>query len=413
MLNNGSSGYTGRLLQVKIDALSSTDQMKLEIHKESRVVVNATPLLGNLAGVGQVTAQIARCLCRDKGFDLDYFTPLKTFSSFEEVGQKSLTLFGLRAAKALFRRLPFKEALRDFSSQMGHSADAYDLYWEPNFIPHDAIDARRVVTTVHDLSSLEHPEWHPADRVDFFAQNFFKKIDRSDRVVTVSQFTRERFLELHKGIAADRVHVIPCGINPDCFRVLDSGTVEVFRRQHKLPDSFVLFVGSIEPRKNLERLLSAYEQLPVARREYCPLVLVGDAGWENKQIHQRIKKMGRGVRRFGYLKDPQGLVKMLNAATVFVYPSLYEGFGIPPLEAMACGTPVCLSSIPVFDEIYGPESATYIDPHRSESIADGLTRLLDDEACRRRQILCGLELAKRYSWEHVSGQYANLFRELL
>ena len=387
--------------------------MKLVDENRHQIVVNATPLLGNLTGVGQVTSEISRRLGLSEAFETDYFTPLKTFSSCEDVRQKSLSLFCLRATKAVFRRLPFKEALRDISSQWGHSADAYDLYWEPNFIPHDAITARRVVTTVHDLSSVEHPEWHPADRVDFFAQNFFKKIDRSDRVVTVSKFTRERFLESHAGISEDRVQVIPCGINHDVFRVLDAEDVLAFRQRFRLPDLFVLFVGSIEPRKNLERLLSAYDQLSPERRESCPLVLVGDVGWENKKIHQRIKRLGRSVRTFGYLKNPHDLARMLNAATIFVYPSLYEGFGIPPLEAMACGTPVCLSSISVFHEVYGRESAVYIDPNDPESIADGLVRLLDNESLRHGQIQLGLEIAKQYTWDRVSGQYMDLFKELL
>jgi glycosyltransferase involved in cell wall biosynthesis len=387
--------------------------MKPEHETDHRIVVNAIPLLGNLTGVGQVVSEVSRRLRDTEAFELNYFTPLKTFSTFEEVGRKSVALFGLRAVKALFRRLPFKNALREVSSRLGHGADVYDLYWEPNFIPHDAIEARRIVTTVHDLSSLEHPEWHPADRVAFFSRNFFQKIDRSDVVVTVSEFTRQRFLEAQSGIGADRVRVIPCGINPDCFRVLDSESVEEIRRQYHLPELFVLFVGSIEPRKNLERLLCAYEQLPVARREACPLVLVGDAGWNNHDIHRRIKRLGRGVRTVGYLKSAQDLARMYNAATVFVYPSLYEGFGIPPLEAMACGTPVCLSSIPVFHEVYGPDTAAYVDPHDPESIADGLIRLLDDEAGRRRQVQRGLALAKQYNWDTVSGQYRDLFRELL
>jgi len=377
-----------------------------------RIVVNANPLLGNLTGVGQVVAEISRRLSLSDVFDIDYFTPLKTFSDFEAVGQKSVSLFCLRVVKAVFRRLPFKEAVRDISSQIGHTDCTYDLYWEPNFIPLDSIAARRVVTTVHDMSSIEHPEWHPADRVDFFSKNFFEKIGRSDMVVTVSQFTRDRFLELQSEVPSDRVRVIPCGINHDRFRPLSPARVEAFRTSHKLPEHFVLFVGSIEPRKNLDTLLTAYERLSPERREACPLVLVGDVGWENREIHRRIVGLGRGVRTFGYLKNPADLALMYNAASVFVYPSLYEGFGIPPLEAMACGTPVCLSSIPVFQEIYGPDAAAYADPHDPDALAAALTRLLDDESHRNLLVQKGLTLAKRYTWDRVYEQYAELFKEI-
>ena len=386
--------------------------MKSEKEKEFRVVVNATPLLGNLTGVGQVTSEIARRLARSEAFDIDYFTPLKTFSDFEEIGRKSFPLFCLRVIKTLFRSLPFKETLRDISSQIGHAACTYDLYWEPNFIPLDSIAARRVITTVHDMSSIEHPEWHPKDRIDFFSKNFFSKIGRSDMVVTVSQFTRDRFLELQSEVSADRVRVIPCGINHDRFRPLPPEQVEAFRTSHKLPERFVLFVGSIEPRKNLDTLLAAYEQLPPERRAACPLVLVGDVGWKNREIYRRIVGLGRGVRTFGYLKNPADLALMYNAATVFVYPSLYEGFGIPPLEAMACGTPVCLSSIPVFHEIYGQDAAAYADPHDPDALAAALIRLLDDEPHRNLLVQKGLTLAKRYTWDRVYEQYAELFKEI-
>lgn len=384
--------------------------------KTERVTVNAIPLLGNLTGVGQVTAEISRRLSQDGSFDSCFYTPARTFSDFDVIGQPGphLKLFLQRVAKGVFRRLPFKNQLRATYSKMTPPAgDPADLYWEPNFIPIDAIAARKVVTTVHDMSFHEHPEWHPKDRIDFFAKNFFEKIDRSDVVVTVSQFSRDSFLKSRPGFAADRVRVISCGINHDCFRRLSSEQIANFRVHHNLPERFVLFVGSIEPRKNLETLLTAYERLPLEQREICPLVLVGDAGWKNKEIHKRVVQLGRGVRTFGYLRRAEDLALMYNAATVFVYPSLYEGFGIPPLEAMACGTPVCLSSIPVFHEIYGPDAACYADPHDSKSIAIALTRLLADVTYRQQLIQHGLQLASRYTWDRAYEQYAELFQEIL
>jgi len=399
------------LVQVKFVRLRRN--MKSECSHKRRVVVNATPLLGNLTGVGRVTAEIAKRLDRDGCFETEFYTALKTFGSYDEIRSRSAGLFFLRAVKAVFRRIPFKQSLRDVASRIGHPGEAYDLCWEPNFIPLETIRARRVVSTVHDMSFHEHPEWHPADRVGFFSRNFFNRIEQSDVVVTVSEFSRERFLAACPSFPADRVRVIPCGINHDCFRVLDAPRVEAFRHSHRLPDSFVLFVGSIEPRKNIETLLAAYERLSPERREACPLVLAGDTGWKNREIHRQIRRLGRGVRTFGYLKRPEELALMYNAATIFVYPSLYEGFGIPPLEAMACGTPVCLSSIPVFHEIYGSETASYVDPNDPEALAQSLEELMSNEPARTKSVQAGLQLAKRYTWDMAYEQYHELFRELV
>ncbi len=391
--------------------------MQMNQEPAQRVIVNAIPLLGNLTGVGHVTAEISKRLGQDKEFESSFFTPARTFSNFDVIGEpgRNPNLLLQRIVKGVFRRLPFKEHLRTAYAKMTPApatAVPLDLYWEPNFIPLDSIQARRVVTTVHDLSSLEHPEWHPKDRVSYFSKNFFKHIGRSDVVVTVSEFSRERFLESQSDIFADRVRVIPCGINHDCFRVIEKGRVEEFRQRLNLPDSFVLFVGSIEPRKNLEMLLVAYERLSPERREAIPLVLVGDAGWKNKEIHKRIVKLGRGIRTFGYLDSSEDLALMYNAATVFMYPSLYEGFGIPPLEAMACGTPVCLSSIPVFHEVYGANAACYVDPYDPDSIDDVLIRMLEDTSLRANLIQRGLQRAKHYTWDSVYEQYRLLFKEV-
>ncbi len=391
----------------------------MQMNRESaqRVIVNAIPLLGNLTGVGHVTAEISKRLDQDEEFESSFFTPARTFSDFDIIGEPGPNphLFLQRVVKGVFRRLPFKGQLRMAYAKMAPapvSAVPLDLYWEPNFIPIDSIRARRVVTTVHDMSFHEHPEWHPGDRVSYFSKNFFKHIGRSDVVVTVSEFSRERFLESQRDIPADRVRVISCGINHDCFRVIEKGRVAEFRQRLNLPDSFVLFVGSIEPRKNLETLLTAYERFSPERREACPLVLVGDIGWKNKEIHKRIAKLGLGARTFGYLKNPQDLALMYNAATVFVYPSLYEGFGIPPLEAMACGTPVCLSSIPVFHEVYGADAACYVDPHDPDSIDDVLVQMLEGPSLRANLTQHGLQRAKHYTWDSVYEQYRLLFKEV-
>ena len=122
--------------------------------------------------------------------------------------------------------------------------------------------------------------------------------------------------------------------------------------------------------------------------------------------------MGKAVRIIPYIENTEDLARIYSAATPFVYPSLYEGFGMPPLEAMACGTPVCLSDIPVFQEVYPPKTACFVDPLSPESIAAGLEQMLEDRNHCEQQRAEGLQLARSYSWSHAAEAYANLFEEL-
>jgi glycosyltransferase involved in cell wall biosynthesis len=240
-------------------------------------------------------------------------------------------------------------------------------------------------------------------------KNFFKKIDRSDIVVTVSAFSKDKFLEAQTQVAEDRVHVVYNGIDHELFKVYDKDVVSGFKREMGLPGSFLLFVGTMEPRKNLQLLLSAYGAMSETFKEEFPLILVGDVGWKNKTIFNDMENQKGYVKWLGYLEKREDLALLYNAASVFIYPSLYEGFGIPPLEAMACGTPVCLSSIPVFHEVFGNDSAVYADPFDPESLRDALERLFVDTPLRESLSRHGLELAKRYTWDDTYSRYADLF----
>jgi glycosyltransferase involved in cell wall biosynthesis len=377
-----------------------------------KLIVNATQMIGNLTGVGQVVAEISKRLALDFSPDVDFYTPLKTFSDYHDLIDGTSSVRSLSKMKGLFKYLPFKETVRKGLSSFGSCANDYDIYWEPNFIPLSRIRSKRLVTTVHDMSFHENPEWQPRDRMAYFAENFFTNIDRSDVVVSVSEFSRQRFLESQDKVREDRVKVIPNGIDHNLFKVYDAESVSKFKIRYDLPDSFFLFVGTMEPRKNLLHLLTAYGELPDDIKNDFPLVLAGDVGWKNKKIFSSMERLKGHVQWLGYLNDRIDLAMLYNAATIFVYPSLYEGFGIPPLEAMACGTPVCLSSIPVFHEVFGDAAAIYFDPSKPTELTYSLERLIQDNSLRGKLILRGLALSKRYSWDNSYAEYVSLFEAL-
>jgi glycosyltransferase involved in cell wall biosynthesis len=266
-----------------------------------------------------------------------------------------------------------------------------------------------VVTTVHDLSFHAHPEWHPKDRIDFFGAYFQKRILRSDVITVDSEFTRGEALRL-LDCDARRVRVVHLGCDHAMFRPAESEAVAYFRHRRQLPEKFVLFVGSIEPRKNIARLLEAYGALPADLRAEYPLVLAGFAGWHNEEVMRSIARMKADVRFLGYL-DVADLSLAYSAATVFAYPSLYEGFGLPPLEAMACGAPVLASDIPPLHEVCA-DAAHYADPLTTEALAAELRNLLQNKALREGLSAKGLARAKSFSWEKTARELLSIFQEV-
>jgi iron-only hydrogenase group A len=202
-----------------------------------------------------------------------------------------------------------------------------DVYFEPNYIP-VAFKTKKIVTTVHDFSFYHHPEWHPRDRVLYFNKYFYKRIHSSDLIVTDSRFVRDEAREILK-IDDARLRVAHIGYDRRLFRPYPAEEVAEFRNRYQLPERFVLFVGSIEPRKNIERLLLAYQSLPPGLKQDYKLVLAGFEGWRNKTIMQLIGQMHEHVIFLGYLTVKE-LALAYNAAAVFAFPSLYEGFGLPP-----------------------------------------------------------------------------------
>nr|WP_256502708.1 glycosyltransferase family 1 protein [Desulfuromonas sp. KJ2020] len=179
------------------------------------------------------------------------------------------------------------------------------------------------------------------------------------------------------------------------------------RERLHLPSRFVLFVGSIEPRKNLLRLLQAYQLLSDRLRREVKLVLAGFRGWENREVMAILKKLEGDVHYLGYVTE-QDLAALYNLADLFVYPSLYEGFGLPPLEAMACGCPVLVSRIASLPEVCG-EAAAYLDPENVEEMTAELTRLLEDGTARGQLATKGLERAQLFSWERSAREHLAVF----
>ncbi len=272
-----------------------------------------------------------------------------------------------------------------------------DLFYSPDFVLPPQLAGRRLLT-VHDLAFLVHPECAVPSLEWYLRRAVPRSIARADLLLADSEHTRQDLIRL-LGVSPERVEVLYPGVEP-AFRPLGQAALEEVRARYGLPGRFLLTVGTIEPRKNLPRLLEALSGLPERLR--LPLVVVGRPGWLYQETFAAVERYGlQGEVRFLGFVPQEDLPALYNLALALVYPSLYEGFGLPPLEAMACGTPVlagCVSSLP---EVVG-EAAVLVDPADVSSIREGLRRLLEDDELRARLRKEGLARAREFTWEKAA-----------
>jgi glycosyltransferase involved in cell wall biosynthesis len=258
------------------------------------------------------------------------------------------------------------------------------------------------VVTVHDCIHLLFPQYLPSRHAWRYAHFMMgSAIKRSALVFTVSEATRRDILHFFPWADAEKILVVPNTIDPEVLEDPGEEEMERVRERYQIHGRFVLYAGNIKPHKNLDRLITAFSLL--RRRggfDDVRLVIVGSAE-ENKYAGLRRTAEVTGVRNevrfFGFVPD-HTLSALYRLASVFAFPSLYEGFGLPPLEAMACGTPVVTSRLSSLPEVVGA-AAVFVDPWSIEDIAQGLARALTDEPLRAELRLKGLERAKAFSWE--------------
>ena len=268
----------------------------------------------------------------------------------------------------------------------------------------------RSVVTIHDLSFLLMPQALKRWNASYLAAMTRRAARQADRVICVSESTRRDVVRL-LGIPEAKTRVVYHGIEPE-FRPLSDAEVAAFRTRHGLPEQFALYLGTLEPRKNLPNLLHAYAR---ARREHgvsTPLVLGGGKGWGYEVIFRLVEDLGLGdaVRFPGYLPLAE-LPLWYNAASLFAYPSRYEGFGMPALEAMASGTPVLTTDSSSLPEVVG-DAALRVAPDDVAGMSEALGRALGDEALRRDLRERGLRQAARFTWESAARQTVDVYREL-
>lgn len=263
------------------------------------------------------------------------------------------------------------------------------------------------VMVVHDTTFLSHPEFHTKENIDFCSRAFAKAVDADAWFVANSAHTKMDFLQRY-GVSEDRVHVIHCGIDTRHFKPASGIELASVRQRYDLPAKFTLFVGSLEPRKNLETLLKAMRHLPNSH----VLVIAGASGWKNSELHSLLSKLGDQVKLLGYVRDDD-LPALYSAASAFVYPSIYEGFGLPVIEAMACGTPVITTNGSSMKEIAEGAAILVDDPADEREISRQLSRLFEDQEIAADLTRLGLERSKQYTSQQFAAKHVEFFRSII
>lgn len=266
-----------------------------------------------------------------------------------------------------------------------------ELLWSPANTGPISLSAQ--ILSLADVSPIENPRWYSPTFRTWYRIFLPALTRRVQAVMTISNFSRERILRA-LSISPGRVHVVPCGVDRRKFKPITRGEADNVRKEFGIKPEFILFVGSANPRKNLGRLLNAWDHF---RNGYPAhqLVLVGSNS--GNFAREALPPLPSSVIRLGYVEEAR-LPSLYAAAAALVLPSLHEGFGLPALEAMACGTPVVASNQAALPEVVG-DAAILVDPYDVSSIASGLERLVSNPDLRTALIERGLERSAKFPWE--------------
>jgi glycosyltransferase involved in cell wall biosynthesis len=268
-----------------------------------------------------------------------------------------------------------------------------------------------VVVTIHDLSFYLYPElFQPAQR-SYLQHMTRQTVRQAARVIAISENTRTDIVRI-LGVSEDQVVVIPVGLDAE-MRPVAQRHVEVLRQRRGLPEHMLLFLGTLEPRKNISTLLEAYALLRRRPGWVHRLVIAGGKGWYYDAIYATAERLGlRDDVLFAGFVPQEELPLWYNAAEVFVYPSLYEGFGWPTLEAMACGTPVVASNVSALPEVVG-DAGLLVDPHDAQALATAIASVVQDPSRAASLRLAGLARAQHYSWVDTARKTCQLYHQVL
>lgn len=377
--------------------------------KKIKVYVDAEVLVApHFSGIGHYTLELLRGLDRLIENRDDIQVVLLTY--FRRVGM--VKKFGFRNFK--IKKSPSSLRINNYFKIRNINVP-YDLYFGkalyffPNYTTWPLLFSKSI-SVIYDLSFEHYPQYVEPNNQKFLSENVKKTIDRSDKIITISKNSQQEILDFYK-IKKSKVNIIYPGVDQSSMFKWPKQEIEKVKARYGVYGEYILFVGNIEPRKNLKSLLLAYENLNELTRKKYSLLLIGARGWLDDEIFKIIERLRIGGN---HIQQPNDYVKdkdraaLYSGASLFVYPSNYEGFGIPPLEAMACGVPTITSDNSSLPEAVG-NAAIKVPANSIKKIAEAMSDILNDPIKKQELVNKGFQQVDKYSWDKEANKLLDLF----
>ena len=375
-----------------------------------KVALNATALLSPLTGIGQYTYHLAKGLQALPELELDLFYGLGWSKKVRNQPVPSITNIKSLIKWSMPNAYSVKRFVQQNMFNRGVLFNKANIYHEPNFLAFKFNGPS--VITVHDLSWIRFPHTHPVERVRAMDMYFEPGLRRAALILTDSEFVKRELMDVF-GVKAERIKPVLLGVESLFHSRTAKDTRAVLSRHNLVHGRYLLAVGTLEPRKNLQLALRAYMLLPQQVRKHFPLVLVGMSGWHTSELERQIAPLVRAgeVLQIGYLSREE-LAMVIAGALTLIYPSIYEGFGLPPLEAMACGVPVIASDVSSLPEVVG-DTGVLINPHDDEALAEVIQKMIMDTDLRRQLSQKALARSAEFTWDKCVRQTVDVYRQAL
>lgn len=375
-----------------------------------RIALDYTPALKQSGGIGRYTRELTTALASvDRSNVYRLFAAGAKTEELPVLPGENFSWRPTRVSSKWLARLWHRAGIR---LPIETITGPVDLYHATDFVLPPTRRGARTLLTVHDLSFVRVPSAASPPLKAYLDAVVPPSVEAADHILADSEATKTDLIELYR-TPADKITVLYSGVNPRFQRVVDADGLQSMRLKYGLANtSYVLSVGTVQPRKNYSRVVEALAAL--RQMGHClHYVIAGGSGWLEDELEATIERTGMGdyVRLLG-LVDDANLPALYSGARMLAMASLYEGFGLPVLEAMACGTPVITSNLSSLPEV-GGDAALLVDPHDSEAIREAILRLETDAATRTRLIKAGYQQAERFSWERAARQLKAIYDDIL